>query len=182
MKNYILTTCLLLLSITVSSQENLVTVSGGYAFANIEDTDEKGTGYRINGLYEYNVLGGKFAHGVAFGYIHLTASEGEGQTTITSKISSFPIYYAPKVMFGNEKIKVFVKGVLGMQIAHLNREGIVSFEDNDFGFYGGGGAGIMFFLKENIFINAEYELAWASNGYYKDGLMNTAMGGIGFRF
>jgi hypothetical protein len=40
----------------------------------------------------------------------------------------------------------------------------------------------MIFLKENIFINAEYEIAWASNSWYKDGWMNTAMGGIGFKF
>jgi hypothetical protein len=182
MKSNILIIGLLLFSIKALSQENLVTVSGGYAFANIEDNDEKGTGFRINGLYEYNPSGGIFAHGVAFGYIHLTASSDEGEVNTTSTISSFPIYYAPKLMFGNEKIKVFVKGALGMQIAHLKREGIVSLEDNDFGFYGGGGAGIMFFVNENIFINAEYELAWASNGYYKDGLMNTAMGGIGFKF
>jgi hypothetical protein len=40
----------------------------------------------------------------------------------------------------------------------------------------------MLFLKENFFINAEYEIAWASNSYYKDGWINSAMGGIGFRF
>jgi len=40
----------------------------------------------------------------------------------------------------------------------------------------------MFFLKENIFINAEYEIAWASNFGYKDGWINTAGGGIGFKF
>jgi hypothetical protein len=182
MRKHILIIGLLLISMKTFSQENMVTVSGGYSFANIEDTDEKGTGWRINGLYEYNPTGGIFAHGVSIGYIHLTATDGAGEQEITSKVNSFPIYYAPKVMFGPDKFKVFIKGALGMQIAHLKREGFITFDDNDFGFYGGGGAGIMFFLKENIFINAEYELAWASNSWYKDGLMNTAMGGIGFRF
>jgi hypothetical protein len=73
--------------------------------------------------------------------------------------------------------------VLGTQYASLKREGpLGSLSDNDFGFYGGGGAGIMIFLKENIFINAEYEIAWASNSFYKDGWMNSAMGGLGFKF
>jgi opacity protein-like surface antigen len=85
-------------------------------------------------------------------------------------------------MFGKEKIKIFVKGALGMQYSSLKREGIVTISDNDFGFYGGGGAGIMLYLKENIFINAEYEIAWASNNCYKDGWINTASGGIGFKF
>lgn len=80
------------------------------------------------------------------------------------------------------KSKPLLKGVLGMQFASLKKEGLVSLSDNDFGFYGGGGAGLMFFIKDNIFINAEYEIAWASNNWYKDGWMNTAMGGIGFKF
>jgi hypothetical protein len=85
-------------------------------------------------------------------------------------------------MFGNDKIKGFIKGALGMQYAWLKREGVASISDNDFGFYGGGGAGIMIFIKENIFINGEYEIAWASNNWYKDGWINTAGGGIGFKF
>jgi hypothetical protein len=164
------------------SQENMVTLSGGYSFATIEDTDIKGTGFRINGLYEFNPNGGMFAHGVSFGYIGLSASDGVGSQTINYTINSFPLYYAPKVMFGKEKIKAFIKGVLGMQFASLKKEGLVSLSDNDFGFYGGGGAGLMFFIKGNIFINAEYEIAWASNNWYKDGWMNTAMVGIGFKF
>jgi len=40
-----------------------------------------------------------------------------------------------------------------MQFAGLKREGAVSISDNDFGFYAGGGAGIMIFLKDNIFYN-----------------------------
>jgi Outer membrane protein beta-barrel domain len=182
MKSKILIMGLLVLTMKALPQENLVTISGGYSFANIEDAEDNGTGWRINGLYEFNPNGGIFAHGISVGYIHLTAIDGTGTLETTSKVNSFPLYYAPKVMFGNEKIKVFIKGALGTQIALLKREGLTEISDHDFGFYGGGGAGLMFFLKENIFINVEYELAWASNSWYKDGLMNTAMGGIGFKF
>jgi hypothetical protein len=160
----------------------VVTLSGGYAFANIEDTEEKGTGWRINGLYEFSPADGKFAHGISFGYIGLTATEEDLLGTTENKINSFPFYYAPKFMFGSEKFKGFIKGAVGMQFASLKREGLVELSDNDIGFYGGGGAGIMIFLKENIFINAEYEIAWASNSFYKDGWMNTAGAGIGFKF
>jgi len=182
MKKHIFITVLVLLSMKAFSQENAVTLSGGYSFANIEDTDIKATGFRINGSYEFNPNGGKFAHGFSFGYIGLKAEETIGQTVQSYTINSFPLYYAPKVMFGKDKLKIFIKGALGMQFAGLKREGAVSISDNDFGFYGGGGAGIMIFLKENIFINGEYELAWASNNWYKDGWINTAGGGIGFKF
>jgi hypothetical protein len=182
MRKYILFTFLILLSVKALSQENMVTISGGYSFANIEDSDVKGTGWRINGLYEFNPSGSMIAHGFSFGYINLIATEGVGQTEIKSTINSFPLFYALKVMFGKEKLKLFIKGALGMQFASLKREGAVTLSDHDFGFYGGGGAGIMIFLKENIFINGEYEIAWSSNSLYKDGWINTAGGGIGFKF
>lgn len=174
--------CLLLLSVSAFPQENAITLGGGYAFANIEDTDNQGTGWRINALYEFNMMGGRFAHGLAAGYINISATDEEGLQTTESHVNSFPIYYAPKFMFGNEKVKGFVKGALGFQIAGLKREGLVTVTDSDMGFYGGGGAGLMFFLKENIFINAEYEIAWASNNIYKDGWINSAMLGFGFKF
>jgi hypothetical protein len=182
MKKSILIVFLIMLSLKALSQENIATLRGGYSFATIEDTDIKTTGWRINGTYEFNPIGTNFAHGVSFGFIHLTATDGTGINKTNYRINSYPIYYSPKFMFGTEKIKAYVKGVLGIQISGLNREGLINLEDTDFGFYGGGGGGLMFFIKENIFINAEYEIAWASNGYYKDGWINSAMGGIGFKF
>jgi len=182
MKKHILLLSLALLSLKVFAQENMVTVSGGYSFANIEDSDTKGTGWRINGLYEFSPMGGKFAHGISVGYINLSNSETVLQQTVKNTVGSLPVFYAPKVMFGNDKIKAFIKGALGFQFAWLKRESNVEVNSSDFGFYGGGGAGIMIFLKENIFINGEYEIAWASNSWYKDGWINTASGGIGFKF
>jgi hypothetical protein len=182
MKKHILLLSMALLSLKALSQENTVTVSGGYSFANIEDSDIKGTGWRINGLYEVNPLAGKFAHGISVGYINLSNSETVLQQTVKNTVGSLPVFYAPKVMFGNGKIKAFIKGALGFQFAWLKREANVEVKSSDFGFYGGAGAGIMIFIKENIFINGEYEIAWASNSWYKDGWINTAGGGIGFKF
>jgi len=182
MKRNILITMFVMVSLQAFSQQNVFTISGGYSFATIEDTDIKGTGYRINGLFEFNPNEGKFAHGFSIGFIGLKAEDAVGQGVQYYTINSFPIYYAPKVMFGSDKVKLFIKGALGTQIAGLKKEGLVTFSDTDFGFYGGGGAGVMLFIKSNIFINAEYEIAYASNGWYKDGWMNTAMGGLGFKF
>ena len=179
MKNVVCICIMVLLAMNTRSQENRVMISGGYASANIEDSGTKGTGYRINGLYEFNPMGSKFAHGVSFGFINVNSTVGAA----TYKVNSFPLYYAPKVMFGSEKAKFFLKGALGVQFAGLKREGTsVAINDNDFGFYGGGGTGLMVFMKENIFLNAEYEIAWASNSWYRDGWISTISGGIGYKF
>jgi hypothetical protein len=183
MKKNIFIAFLILLTVKAMSQENIGILSGGWASANIEDSDTKGTGWTIKGSYEFNPQEGMFSHGIAFGYNHLTATKGTGNSQVTNTIGSFPIYYAPKLIFGENKIKVFVKGALGTQFASLKREGpALTLTDNDFGFYGGGGGGLMFFIKDNIFLNGEYEIAWASNNWYKDGWISTATIGLGFRF
>ncbi len=171
-------------SFTLFSQENMITISGGYAFANLEDVDTKATGYRINGLYEFNPQEGKVAHGIAIGFISTSATdETVSIESAEYKLTNWPIYYAPKVMFGKNKIKVFIKGAAGIHISKYKRSGYLGeLSSNDTGFYGGLGGGLIINLSEKLFINGEYEWAWLSNFYYDNGFMNSAMGGIGFRF
>ncbi|NJN43141.1 MAG: hypothetical protein HC811_13855, partial [Flammeovirgaceae bacterium] len=158
----------------------------------IEDADDGASGYRINGLYEFNPGGGKVAHGFSVGYIGVgqegsySYTIGGSTTTITAESNSntWPIYYAPKFMFGDGKFKGFIKGALGMQFSGLNvkSSGSTILEDNDAGFYGGASLGGMISVKENMFLNLEYEWAYLSNSFYKDGFMNSVMLGIGFKF
>jgi hypothetical protein len=183
MKKLYLFLILSCISLFAWSQENMITVSGGYAFANIENTDLKPAGWRINGLYEFNPAQGPWAFGFAVGYIGLTATGNiAGSGTADYSIGTIPLYFTPKFMFGNDKIKGFIKGALGTQNSHLKRTGIIEISDNDWGFYGGGSAGLNYSINEMIFLNAEYELAWLSNTSYKDGLMNSVMLGIGVKF
>lgn len=165
------------------AQENMLTLTGGYSFSNLEETDIKANGYRINGLYEYNPGGGKISHGFNIGYIGLTANDSTITQTLEYKINTWPVYYAPKIMFGNDRIKAFVKGALGMHFSGYKRIGGASeLDTRDMGFYGGASVGAMLFLKENLFLNAEYEWAYLSNSYYRDGFMNSALFGLGMRF
>jgi opacity protein-like surface antigen len=166
----------------LNAQENVVTVGGGYAFAKIDLTTESATGWRINGLYEFNPLSANVSHGISFGYIGLSATQKIIIDDYTVNINSFPIYYAPKIMFGTDTFKGFVKGALGMQFAYYKVERNNEHDDNEFGFYGGAGAGFSYFIKDNIFINAEYEIAFANNQWYDGGWINSAMGGIGIKF
>ena len=182
MKKIILSFAFAFAVLTVSSQESMLTLSGGYAFASLDNYDDPATGYRINGLFEFNPSEGKLAHGIAFGYANISATKIDLGKDLKTTVSTFPVYYAPKLIVGSEKAKLFVKGAIGMQFAKLKREGSISFTDGDAGFYGGGGAGGMLFLTESLFLNAEYEIAWVSNSFYGDGWLNSAMAGIGIKF
>jgi len=182
-----LTLLILLMTATiVYAQENMITISGGYPFAHVEEVDESATGFRITGLYEFNPGNGNWAHGLSVGYVSVSGEAKESFYTTTYDINSWPIYYAPKFMFGNDKLKGFIKGALGWQFSKLKVEGDGqiggSLEDNDGGFTGGGGAGALYSVNEKIFLNLEYELLWMSNSFYRDETLNTVSLGIGFRF
>ncbi len=183
MKKSITLLAFVILTTVAYSQENMITLSGGYVFANVIDTDVSATGFRINGLYEYNRAGGKWAHGFSVGYIGLSAEITESLQTATIDINTWPLYYAPKYLFGGENFKGFIKGAIGLQFSNFERYGTLStISDSDTGFVGGGGAGAQYYFNEKIFLSAEYELLYMGNSFYKDGLVNTASLGIGFRF
>ena len=183
MKKNILILALVFCSAAIWAQENSVILSGGYSFANIEGSDNQGTGYNINASFEFSPGGGKFVNGIGFGFIKLNASETTGAVKTDYTINSYPVYYSPKYIFGEKNIKPFIKASLGVQYADLRAEtNLISVHDMDFGFYGGGGVGLMISLGEKLFINAEYNIDWASNSAYADGWINSASGGIGFKF
>lgn len=176
-----------LFSLNVFAQDNMFTLSGGYAIGKPEDSDENTTGYRINGLYEYNPNNGVLAHGFSFGFIHTsgetTTEVGLARETKEIKINSLPLYYAPKFIFGKSNFKAFIKGALGLHFGQYSATGSsVELEGSDFGVFLGIGGGLMYSFNEKIFINAEYEWDYLSNSYYDDGFIQTVQLGIGTRF
>jgi hypothetical protein len=190
MKRYFLFSILFIGAYAAHSQ-SMVTISGGYSFANLGEIDASLTGYRINGLYEFNPYEGPLAHGLSIGYINTNAPfvQAVGGVPTNSEISltSWPIYYAPKYMFGEGRAKGFVKGAIGF---HFTKYSVTPSLIGNFGsadasvsgLYGGASAGFMFDINEKIFINAEYEIAFLANYYYSgDVWMNSPMAGIGIR-
>lgn len=176
-----------MLSMTARAQENNFILSGGWASASPEYYSGSATGYRINALFERSD-NGKIFHGINVGYVHTTGSEtstgvGNNPVTASATIGSWPLYYAPKIMIGNgEKIKFFLKGALGWQFSSYKAESpALSVETHDSGFYGGLGAGARLNLGEKLFLNFEYEWAYAANIYYGNGFLNTAQAGLGFK-
>jgi hypothetical protein len=183
MKRNLLIIALILSAFKLLAQENMITLSGGYVFSNIENVDQNATGFRINGLFEFNPNQGMFSHGLSVGYIRTSATNTIGNLTTDYTITNVPIYYAPKVFFGSGSLKGFLKGALGTHTSWYKRTGALGdLESKDWGFYGGASLGGMKSFNEKLFINIEYEWAYLSNAYYRDGFVNSIMAGIGMKF
>lgn len=164
------------------SQENWISASGGYAFSSLKDHDTNATGWRASLSYEKNAFEGKMANGFVVGYISTAATVDAGLDKTEYQLNNWPIYYMPKYLIGGGAFKFYLKGAVGMHIFNYKEtETILIIEDTVVGFYGGLGAGAMMSLG-SIYINADYEWAFASNSVYINGYINSATVGLGVKF
>lgn len=183
MKGVFISLAVLCISGLAWAQENRIKLSAGYVFENIEEIDTDASGFRINGIYEFNPNEGIYAHGIAFGYARTSATYTSFLQTTDYKFNTIPVYYAPKVIFGKGAFRGYLKGAIGLHFMFLNRTGALGdLSDSDMGFYGGASAGLMYQISDKIFADIEYEWAYVSNTFYRDAFINSAMAGIGFRF
>lgn len=165
------------------AQDNGVILSGGYVFTEIQDLDQSAKGWRVNGTFEFYGKEGPLTHGISLGYISTSVKIDELLQEVDYQLSSLPVFYAPKYVFGEGNFTGYLKGALGMHFSKYKRTGgLGDLSTSDAGFYGGLALGLRVNVKENIFIHAEYEAAYLSNTFYRNGLVNTIMGGIGFIF
>jgi hypothetical protein len=175
----LLLSLLFLLPIALYAQVNSLTVGGGYVFTNIEDTDASGSGYRINGQYDYQPIGSAVSYGLHFGYINVTGSNNNTDYTI----STLPIAFVPKFYFGDGNLQPFLKGVIGIEFSDIERAGsATTITAKDSGIIAGVGAGVKYPMSDKAFLNFDYEFAYLANSFYRDGLMNSISLGIGFNF
>jgi len=164
------------------AQEATLTLGGGYAFADVEDADTSADGWRANVLYEVAKGGSNVSHGLSIGYVSTSAEVTSVAQTSKYSIWTVPITYAPKVTFGGGNLKAFVKGALGIQFSGFERTGTAAtVTSSDMGFYAGVGVGAAYHLTKKLLLSAEYEFAYASNSYYRDGLLHSVMLGLGVK-
>jgi hypothetical protein len=161
------------------AQINRVQFGGGYVIANIDDTDASGSGWRINGNYEYQPEGGLIAYGFTVSYVSVMASSNGTDYTV----NTIPMYFSPRFFFSDGKLKPYLKGVLGFQFSDLKREGtLATLNANDSGLNFGAGAGVQYDTGGKLFLTFDYEFMYVANGFYRDNLLNSFNLGLGFNF
>ena len=164
------------------AQNRAFTISYGDVTSDVEDTSVDATGWRVDLLFESFAKGGKLAHGLGIGWIETSADYTPVAQTFNYTLTSLPIYYAPKFIFGQKAFKGFIKGALGLHFSEYERKstlGTVTADDT--GFYGGVSVGASFAFNPKVFVNLEYEWDYLSNSYYKDESIESIILGIGFK-
>lgn len=167
-----------------SAQNNILSLNGGYVFANIKDRTESASGYRINLVYEIEPAVGNVLHGFSVGFINVQADvveySGGQPLDYNYSITTWPFYYAPKFLIGKGSLQGFIKGAFGMQFSTLKLTSPTDvYTSTDAGLFAGLGAGAMKRFKGNMIVSLEYEWGYLSNSYYNDGFTHSVMLGVG---
>ena len=145
---------------------------------------QKTTGWRLKCTYEYYQTD-NWIWGFSAGYAQTKGIADEGQINETEfKAGHWPIYVSPKYMFFDmDSFRPFFKGMLGIHFSDYDRKGpLGTLDSGDSGFYGGLGAGVSKKVGESVILNVEYEWAYLSNSWYKDGFFNSLMFSVGYSF
>lgn len=183
MKRILLLSIALIISGLIHAQQNLISIEGGLAIADLQEASTGMNGWRIAGVYEFNPYEDKLTHGISFGYINMQTEVTAGQNTTSYELANFPIYYAPGLILGKNKFRFQLKGALGWQFSTLNRTGkLVASKSTDGGLTLGAGAGGMFLIQPKLFLNFGYEFLWMNNSYYLDEYLSTIKIGLGYKF
>jgi len=179
MKKKLLLAGLLMSLINLGYSQSSVTVSGGWATAAADDTDNSLDGFKISGQYEYPMGYNNWAVGGSLTYLGF---KDAGSRSVTTKYHSWPISFYGKYLIGKKKLQGYIKGVAGAQFTGIkieNQNG--SIKDTDFGFDFGAGAGANYTVSEKVFLNLDYEFLYLINSAYNNGIINAVTLGVGFR-
>jgi hypothetical protein len=166
----------------LQAQTSNLILSGGWATVQPEDEDEATNGFKIGVQYEFEVAD-RWLIGGSLSFLSFKSESSGTSASTQSTYQTWPFTPYAKYRIGkSETIHGYVKGVAGMQISSLKREGQqTEIKDHDVGLAIGPGAGIVVPLSEKLFLVADYEFLYVTNSFYNDGIINQVSLGLGIR-
>jgi outer membrane protein W len=171
-----------LVSFAAFSQPGSFILSGGWATAHPDNSNDSFSGYKIGGQWEKTMGINPWAVGAAVNYLHFKES-GTGAVNLTKKYYSIPVTFYGKYLIGKDKkLQGYLKAAGGFQFSGIRLENQNSdTKDNDIGFALGTGAGVYYTLSEKMFFNVDYEFLYLTNSWYNNGIVNSVSLGLGFK-
>lgn len=168
-------------TVAFSQQSNLI-FTGGWATVKPEGSNTTVNGYKLGAYWEFPKESNNWTFGGVINYLHFQ-QPGTGLITsnLSAKYTSLPVSGYAKYLIGKGKFQGYAKASAGIHYSTEKLEGTNGLSAHDFGFAFGTGVGAYYHLSEKVFLNADYEFMYQTNGYYNHGMINSVNLGIGFR-
>jgi opacity protein-like surface antigen len=160
----------------------ILTPRVGYAWMSSNDDGDSFTGMVASASIERNVYGQAYALGFSAGYAWATDEVDTEGGIVKIDHTSIPILATFKYMFGNRRWTGHLGFGMGVHISSTKAPDFTWEDESTTGFAMAFPLGVMFWVSENININASYQFNWLLSSYLSDDASQSANLGIGFQF
>ncbi len=160
----------------------ILTPRVGYAWMTSNDDGKGFEGMVASASIERNVYGQAYALGFSTGYAWATDEVATDEGNINIDHTSIPILATFKYMFGNKRWTGHLGFGMGVHISSTKAPDFTLEEESTTGFAMAFPLGVMFWISENININASYQFNWMLSSYLSDDASQSANLGVGFQF
>ncbi|UJP63783.1 outer membrane beta-barrel protein [Mongoliitalea daihaiensis] len=172
-----------LLAIQAQAQEVKFGLGVGQALIKGEQSKERVAGIRYHALYEYQPYRSPIAFGFTASLMESDAAYTRPNGEFNERMRIIPVAFAPKLMFSEYDSKAFVKAMIGAQ---QTRSTVTADNFNrqrqEYGFYGGVGAGVELGITSFLFAILEYELSVVGSRLVNNPVIHSAQVAIGIKF
>ena len=160
----------------------MLTPRAGYAWMTSNDDGNVFNGYVASLSIERNVYGQNYALGFSAGYAWATDEVDTEDGTVNIDHTTIPILATFRYMFGNQRWTGHLGFGMGVHISDTEAPDVTWKTDSTTGFAMAFPLGVMFWVSENININASYQFNWLLSSYLSDDASQSANLGVGFQF
>jgi opacity protein-like surface antigen len=160
----------------------MLTPKVGWVYMTSNDDGESFDGMAATLAIEHNIYGQHYALGLMAGYGWATDEVSTETGSFNIDHTTIPILATFRYMFGNRRWTGHLGFGMGVHISSTKAPDVTWEEDSTTGFAMAFPLGVMFWVSENININATYQFNWMLSSYLSDDASQSANLGIGFQF
>jgi hypothetical protein len=180
---------LLILGLTILSvnhllaQEVKIGFGLGQSMMKGEQSKERVAGPSYQMLYEYQPYRSPIAFGFTASFLQAEAPFTRPNGDFTEQLRIIPVAFVPKLMFSEYDSKAFVKGMIGaQQTQSIVRGDGFNRKNQEYGFYGGVGAGVELGITNFLFALIEYDLTVVGSRLLNSPVIHTGKVSLGVKF
>lgn len=174
---------LFLFTAETEAQEVKFGLGAGQGLVKGEQSKARVAGMRYHGFYEYQPYRSFLSFGFSASHLQTNANFQRNEQEFNEQIRLIPVAFVPKLMFSENDSKAFVKGMIGAQ--HLRSVTTSSTSNRklqEFGFYGGLGAGVELGITSFLFAVIEYELGFVGSRLVNNPMIHSGQVALGIKF
>ena len=159
----------------------LITINAGPSFIEAKDSGKSLNTFAVSVSVDKSGSEKPLAGSIYCAYIR-GQEDVDGIFVDHINYRTMPLIFEGKYLFGSPIVKAYANAGAGLQFSQIDKYiGKDRFVDHDTGIALDLGAGVNWFVNEDLALNASYRFFWLDNQYYTSGIAHVLTFGMSFQ-